>query len=48
MDDSKASFVTGHILNVDGGFAATGCRGGISAGPGLSCLEMTELSDKSL
>jgi NAD(P)-dependent dehydrogenase (short-subunit alcohol dehydrogenase family) len=24
MDDSKASFVTGHILNVDGGFAAAG------------------------
>ena len=24
LDDSKASFVTGHILNVDGGFAAAG------------------------
>jgi NAD(P)-dependent dehydrogenase (short-subunit alcohol dehydrogenase family) len=24
MDDSKASFVTGHILNVDGGFGAAG------------------------
>ena len=24
MDDSKASFVTGHILNVEGGFAAVG------------------------
>jgi NAD(P)-dependent dehydrogenase (short-subunit alcohol dehydrogenase family) len=24
LDDSKASFVTGHILNVDGGFAAGG------------------------
>jgi hypothetical protein len=24
MDDSKAGFVTGHILNVDGGFAAAG------------------------
>ena len=24
LDDSKSSFVTGHILNVDGGFAAAG------------------------
>jgi NAD(P)-dependent dehydrogenase (short-subunit alcohol dehydrogenase family) len=24
LDDSKSSFVTGHILNVDGGFAAHG------------------------
>jgi NAD(P)-dependent dehydrogenase (short-subunit alcohol dehydrogenase family) len=24
LDDSKASFVTGHVLNVDGGFAAAG------------------------
>ncbi len=24
LDDAKASFVTGHILNVDGGFAAAG------------------------
>jgi NAD(P)-dependent dehydrogenase (short-subunit alcohol dehydrogenase family) len=24
MDDKKASFVTGHILNVDGGFGAAG------------------------
>ena len=24
LDDKKASFVTGHILNVDGGFAAAG------------------------
>jgi NAD(P)-dependent dehydrogenase (short-subunit alcohol dehydrogenase family) len=24
LDYSKASFVTGHILNVDGGFAAAG------------------------
>nr|WP_197685060.1 SDR family oxidoreductase [Bradyrhizobium canariense] len=24
LDDTKASFVTGHILNVDGGFAAAG------------------------
>src|SRR6266478_4758395 len=24
LDDSKASFITGHVLNVDGGFAAAG------------------------
>jgi NAD(P)-dependent dehydrogenase (short-subunit alcohol dehydrogenase family) len=24
LDDTKASFVSGHILNVDGGFAAGG------------------------
>ena len=24
LDGSKASFITGHILNVDGGFAAAG------------------------
>ena len=24
LDESKSSFVTGHILNVDGGFAAAG------------------------
>jgi NAD(P)-dependent dehydrogenase (short-subunit alcohol dehydrogenase family) len=24
LDDSKASFITGHVLNVDGGFGAAG------------------------
>jgi NAD(P)-dependent dehydrogenase (short-subunit alcohol dehydrogenase family) len=24
LDETKSSFVTGHILNVDGGFAAAG------------------------
>jgi NAD(P)-dependent dehydrogenase (short-subunit alcohol dehydrogenase family) len=32
LDDRKASFVTGHILNVDGGFAAAGYLPGPGAG----------------
>jgi enoyl-[acyl-carrier-protein] reductase (NADH) len=46
LDDSKAGFVTGHILNVEGGLR----RGRISAGPELavSISSDTERQDLAL